>query len=119
MGTLVGTFERYPPLTHWVKVGQIVSEPSMYSAWTHWVIDPLPPVSLVLAVEHLLSRLGTLPTSLKLWTEGKHCEDLLGDLLFIVARLATTMTICQFCEGANEGSTRVNAHVMLQSNDSR
>ena len=45
MGTLVGTFERYPPLTCWVKVGRIVSEPSMYSAWTHWVIDPLPPVS--------------------------------------------------------------------------
>ena len=46
VGTLVGTFEKYPPLTHWVKVGQIVSEPSMYSAWTHWVIDPLPPVML-------------------------------------------------------------------------
>ena len=28
MGTLVGTFEKYPPLTHWVKVRQIVSEPS-------------------------------------------------------------------------------------------
>ena len=47
MGTLVGTFEKYPPLTHWVKVRQIVSEPSMYSAWTHWVIDPLPPVCAV------------------------------------------------------------------------
>ena len=46
MGTLVGTFEKYPPLTHWVKVGQIVSEPSMYSTWTHWAIDPLPPVYL-------------------------------------------------------------------------
>ena len=44
MGTLVGTFEKYPPLTHWVKDGRIVSEPTMYSAWTHWVIDPLPPV---------------------------------------------------------------------------
>ena len=44
MGTLVVTFGKYPPLTHWVKVGQIVSEPTMYSAWTHWVIDPLPPV---------------------------------------------------------------------------
>ena len=44
VGTLVGTFEKYPPLTHWVKVGRIVSEPTMYSAWTHWVIDPLPPV---------------------------------------------------------------------------
>ena len=44
MGTLVGTFEKYPPLTRWVKVGQIVSEPTMYSARTHWVIDPLPPV---------------------------------------------------------------------------
>ena len=44
MGTLVGTFEKYPPLTCWVKGGRIVSEPTMYSAWTHWVIDPLPPV---------------------------------------------------------------------------
>ena len=44
VGTLVGTFEKYPPLTHWVKVGRIVSEPTMYSPWTHWVIDPLPPV---------------------------------------------------------------------------
>ena len=26
------------------SVGRIVSEPTMYSAWTHWVIDPLPPV---------------------------------------------------------------------------
>ena len=44
VGTLVGTFKKYPPLTHWVKAGQIVSEPSICSAWTHWVIDPLPPV---------------------------------------------------------------------------
>ena len=48
MGTLVGTFEKYPPLTHWVKVRRIVSEPSMYSTWTHWVIDPLPPVNIML-----------------------------------------------------------------------
>ena len=44
-GYFGGYFERYPLLTCWVKVGQIVSEPSMYLAWTHWVIDPLPPVS--------------------------------------------------------------------------
>ena len=44
MGTLVGAFEKYPPLTHWVKAGQIVSEPTICSTWTHWVIDPLPPV---------------------------------------------------------------------------
>ena len=42
---LMGTFEKYPPLTHWVNVGRIVSEPFIYSTWTHWVIDPLPPVS--------------------------------------------------------------------------
>ena len=51
MGTLVGTFEKYPPLTHWVKVEQIVSEPSIYSAWTYWVIDPLPPVRSPAMVE--------------------------------------------------------------------
>ena len=44
VGTLVGTVEKYPPLTCWVKVRWIVSEPSVYSAWTDWVIDPLPPV---------------------------------------------------------------------------
>ena len=43
-GYFGGYFKKYPPLTHWVKGGQIVSEPTMYLAWTHWVIDPLLPV---------------------------------------------------------------------------
>ena len=61
VGTLVGTFEKYPPLTHWVKVGRIVSEPSMYSAWTHWVIDPLPPVSGSVAARRRLKCLSLAP----------------------------------------------------------
>ena len=35
----------------------MVSEPSMYSAWTHWVIDPLPPVKTVLG-KHALVVVG-------------------------------------------------------------
>src|SRR5258708_6032485 len=36
--------------------------------------------SLVPTIAHILSHLGTTPTRLKLWTEWKRCEDLLGDL---------------------------------------
>ena len=45
-GKLLGTFEKNPAWTHWVKWGRIVSEPAMNSQWTCQVSDPLPPVQL-------------------------------------------------------------------------
>jgi len=40
----VGTFKKNPAWIHWVKWGQIVSEPTMNSQWTCQVSNPLPPV---------------------------------------------------------------------------
>ena len=56
VGTPVGTFKKYPPLTCWVKGKQFVSEPSMNSQWTCWVISPLPPViiDLLTSMVHLV-----------------------------------------------------------------
>ena len=45
----MGTFKKYPAWTHWVKWERIVSELTMNSPCTCWVIDPLPPVSLAQA----------------------------------------------------------------------
>ena len=40
----MGTFKKYPAWTHWVKWEQIVSELTMNSPCTCWVIDPSPPL---------------------------------------------------------------------------
>ena len=42
--TSVGTFQKNPPLTHWVCGGRIVSEPTMNPQCTRWVYAPSPPV---------------------------------------------------------------------------
>ena len=53
----MGTFKKYPPWTRWVKCKRIVSEPTMYSACTCWVIVPSPPVepALVRGMEYSAS----------------------------------------------------------------
>ena len=43
-GKLMGSFKNYSLWACWVKWEQIDSKPTMYSACTHWVNDPLPPV---------------------------------------------------------------------------
>ena len=108
VGTLVGTFKKYLPFTHWVKGGQIVSEPTMYSACTHWVIDPLPPVSgkweathnrinrhseehrlLQACVVDLESLSGLQQTALQ------HCQDKIAGLEETVLKLAASVTVLE------------------------
>ena len=45
LGTLVGTFQKNSPHTCWVMTGQIASKLTTNSQCTHWVSDPLPPVT--------------------------------------------------------------------------
>ena len=88
MGTLVGTFEKYPPLTHWVKAGRIVSEPSMYSAWTHWVIDPLPPVQL---------------DPLRVWCPDR--DIFLEEFMLLEGRMGFDRGKCYFCSNSGTHSS--------------
>ena len=83
-------------------------------------------LSLAAPIMHLLGHWRTLPARLELWTKGECGKRLLGNLSLsigllepyrIVTRLVTPGTLFEVCEGPSKGGTRVDAHVVLPSND--